>query len=371
MDKPQTKILYVITKSNWGGAQRYVYDLALAAQKRGHEVVVASGEGGDLLERLTSSGVRTQYIKAYRRDVHFSSEWAAFRELYALMREERPDIVHANSSKAGIALLAARLSGVHRTVFTVHGWAWNENRSWYQKLLMWFLYYITLILSQRIIFVSRAARSQAHFPLLSRRMHVVWNGIGPISFLSREEARTKLLPGVHKHFWVGTIAELHPVKGLPVLIEAYEHVAPDVPDSELVIIGEGEMRQTLERQLMIEGVSRTSCLLGHIPDASKYLKAFDVFVLPSRSEGLPYVLLEAGMAERAVVATAVGGIPEVIQSGKTGLLVPYGDRGALTEAITRLAQDSGKRESYAKALQERIHQDFSLEQMVEKTLSLY
>ncbi len=365
------KVLYIITKTNFGGAQRYVYDLALQAHEEGIDVAVAGGGPGELLERLTGKGIATHRIAAYQRDINLSAEWRALRELGALISKERPNVLHVNSSKGGLALLAGFLHRVPKRVFTVHGWAWNEERPRHQKVLIWLAYYLTLLLATDVIVVSHAARAQARFPVLSRKMHVIWNGVSSFPLLSREEARQKLLPDARKRFWVGTIAELHPIKGLPTLIEAYEHFAPDVSESELVIIGEGQERPRLERQLTIEGVANTSCLLGYVPDASSYLKAFDVFVLGSRSEGLPYVLLEAGMAGIPVVATRVGGIPEIIEDGKTGLLVPYGDREALSQALVFLAKHNNKREELARALHEKILQDFSLEKMAEETFALY
>lgn len=366
------KILYVITKSNWGGAQRYVYDLAVAAQAAGNEVLVAAGGNGELITRLTQADVTVYPIPGLVRDVSLGNEWVAFNALVALFKKERPHVVHLNSSKAGIAALAARLAGVPHVVFTVHGWAWNEDRPLWQKLLIAGAYWITLLLSHTVIVVSKAAKDQAHFlPFVQKKFHVIHNGVHPIAFLSRSEARARLLPDCERKFWIGTIAELHPVKGLPVLIEAFEHFLADIPDAELVLIGEGQERGALEQQMKVEGVYERTLLAGHVPNAATYLNAFDIFVLPSRSEGLAYVLLEAGQAGLPVVATNVGGIPEIIEDQKTGILVPYGDRQALTRALLILAQAETLRTSIATHLKEKVGSDFSLARMTKETFALY
>lgn len=366
------RLLYVITKSNWGGAQRYVYDLATAAKASGYDVAVALGGDGELARRLTDAGVPVHRIGGLSRDVRAANEWRAFRELLALMRRMRPDTVHLNSSKAGIAALAARLAGVRNIVFTVHGWAWNEDRPFFQKLAITAAYWVTLFLCHRVIAVSEEARRQARrLPFVHAKCRVIHNGIREGTFLSRTEARTKLLPESSRSFWIGTIAELHPVKGLDKLLIAFEHVAPDFPDSELVIIGGGEERAKLERLATIEGIGGRAHLVGHVENAAACLSAFDMFVLPSRSEGLAYVLLEAGLASLPVVASSVGGIPEVIEDGTTGLLVPYGDVPGLVDAFLSLARDAELRRTLGTALHAKVQSEFSLDQMIRDTFSLY
>ncbi len=366
------KILYVITKSNWGGAQRYVYDMAVAAKARGSQVLVAAGGEGELITRLTDAGISVRTITGLSRDISVGDELRAFNQLRKLFKEKRPDVVHLNSSKAGLAALAARLSGVKRIVFTVHGWAWNEARPAWQKLIIRCIYWATLVLVDVAIAVSDTTRAQASgLPFVQKKFRVVHNGLSHISFLSRAEARKKLLPGSPRTFWIGTIAELHPVKGLDVLIEAFEHMTVDFPEAELVIIGEGEERGALERQMKIEGVSGRSHLVGQVANASETLSAFDMFVLPSRSEALGYVLLEAGLAGLPVVATNVGGIPEIITDTVTGLLVPPDNRELLTDAMEKLSGDESLRARYGKALQEKVEKEFSREQMVKETFALY
>lgn len=370
--QPRKRVLYLITKTNVGGAQRYVHDLALEANKKGYEVLVAGGGNGELFRRLGTAGIQTVPIAGLGRDVHLFSEFKAFGEIFSVVRQFKPDVLHLNSSKAGLSALAGRLAGVRTIIFTVHGWAFNEDRPVIQKGLIGILYFFTVLLCHKVIVVSHAAAKQARLlPIRNKNFRVIHNGVTTPALFTREEARKRLLPESSRALWIGTIAELHPIKGLPTLIEAYEHVAPDFSSSELVVIGEGQERGKLERQIRLEGVSGTTHLLGTIEEAYRYLLAFDIFVLASRSEGLPYVLLEAGSAGLPVVATGVGGIPEIIIDGETGVLVPYGDRGALTEALAVFARDPVLRGEMGRSLSKKIQQEFSLEQMCSETFKTY
>jgi glycosyltransferase involved in cell wall biosynthesis len=241
------RILYVITKANWGGAQRYVYDLATAAKEAGHEVLVATGAEGALTQKLREAGVATRSIESMRRDV---GVWAEVRALHSLMRIVRdfaPDVIHGNSSKGGgFAGVAGRLCGVAHIVFTAHGWAFNEDRPWAQKKLITFFHWLTILLSHTTICVSHAiARDVAHLPFVQKRLRVIYNGIAPAPLLSRSDARARLAPQLTAPLWIGVVAELHPIKQLTVLIKAFARLAARRADIHLVLIGEGEERTRL------------------------------------------------------------------------------------------------------------------------------
>lgn len=366
------RVLYVIPIAWWGGSQHYVFDMACAAKNAGYEVLVATGEG-ELPQRLTAAGIPVVVKKSFVRGLHAASEFSFLRDTYNLIREFRPDIVHSNNSKGGlVGTVAARCAGVHRILFTAHGWAFTEKRPVWQKMIFWFAHYLTVILTDRTICVSENVfRLGCKMPFVRHKLLVIHNGIPPISFHSREAARQMLAPNVTQKFWVGTIAELHPNKGLDVLIEAFEHFIPNKPDTVLIIIGEGGLRGNLERQIQLEGLQERVILVGHVQDASTYLHALDMFVLPSRTEALGYVLLEAGQAKLPVVASNVGGIPEIIADHSTGLLVPPGNRTALAAALLSLASNEELRTRLAQALQARVETDFSVSTMVTETLSLY
>lgn len=371
------RVLYVVTKANWGGAQRYVYDIAVAAKAAGHEVLVVSGAPGPLTERLEKAGVHTKLIHSLKRDVRFSDEIDSFKELLRIVRVFAPDVLHANSSKAGgLGALAGRIAGVRRIVFTSHGWAYNEKRPLWQKVVIGIFHYATVLMAHRTICVSGGLLLDASWmPFVRKRFSVIHNGITPVPGKSREEARAVLAPDLVAEYpnapWVGTVAELHPTKGLDILIEAFGHLAYEYPDAVLVIVGDGSEWPHLAKLIQIYDQPKRIVLAGFVPDAVATLPAFDLFVLPSRSEALGYVLLEAGTAELPVIATRVGGIPEVIEDGVTGRLVPKEDVGELTDAMLELLTDPGGRQRLGAALKDKVASEFSTESMVRKTLALY
>lgn len=361
------KIIFLVTKSNWGGAQRYVFDLATNLNHE-YKCLVAAGGNGPLLERLREFGVQTVSIPSLLRDIRAFSDIGALRELYILFKKERPDIVHLNSSKAGLlGAIAARIAGVKRIIFTVHGWPFNEPISPVAKLFRWYASLATLLLCHTSISVSHfdAVHAPFGYPLLT-----IHNGIAEPHFLSREEAREKLLQNIAASgitSIIGTVAELHKNKGVDLLLDAMPHV----PNTTLLVIGEGEERPALEQQIKRLGLTSRVHLLGFIPDAASLLKAFDIFVLPSRTEALGYVLLEAGFAEVPVVASTVGGIPEIIEDGLTGVLVPAYDAQALAEALQTLTVSPGTRGHYTERLKEKVEIHFELQGMIKKTTAVY
>jgi len=155
-------ILYVITKANWGGAQRYVYDLAVAGIEKDYEISVACGTEGEMTERLRRANVPVYIVSGLGRDIAPLSDTRALMNLTHLIRTLKPDVVHANSSKAGlIATMAARIAGVPRVIFTAHGWAFNESRPWWQKSIFALFHLLTVWFSDTVICVSEAVRKDA------------------------------------------------------------------------------------------------------------------------------------------------------------------------------------------------------------------
>lgn len=370
---PPKRILYVVTKASWGGAQRYVYDLATAAKAAGHHVLVVTGAPGELTRQLSDAEIEAVCLPALARDIDILKEFRSFFALLAEIRRFRPDVIHGNSSKAGaLAMLAGRLLFVPRLIFTAHGWAFNEDRSTLSRALIWLSHYVTVILSHQTLCVSEAMKRDAgSMPLVSQKLVVVRNGIAPDVLLTQEEARMMLAPHVSFPTWIGTIAELHPTKRIDTLIRAFGAIAPEFPDATLVILGEGEERLALEGLVRDLGLESRVRLRGHVERAAAYLSALDVFVLPSRSEALGYVLLEAGLASLPVAASNVGGIPEIIEDGVTGTLFPAGDENAIADALRSYLSSPELRLAHARALYERVTNDFTIERMVEQTLAAY
>lgn len=372
MEVTSKKILYLITKANWGGAQRYVYDMATAMQKEGWQVVVAHGTSGILAERLQAQGIKTVSLPQLVRDVRLGSDLHSYKAIARLIRSERPSVLHLNSSKAGaLGAVAGRMARVPRVIFTAHGWALNEKRPWWHKIPIAFIYYLTILLAHHTIAVSQGIRRHMLWmPFVSKKISVIYNGIAFTQLRSRDEART-LLPSHKEKMWLGIVAELHPIKRIEDAIDSLGLLAHKFPELILVVIGEGEMRAALEARIQTKGLRNKVFLVGFIENAGSFLSAFDIFLLPSRSEGLAYAILEAGAAELPVIASAVGGIPEILEEGVSGILVPPEHPATLARAISTLLEDRKLGKDLGGALKRSIEKKFSLDTMVKKTSALY
>jgi glycosyltransferase involved in cell wall biosynthesis len=367
------KILIGITQSNFGGAQRHVLDLATGLSRDTFDVAVVHGGDGLLAERLRERGIRTIPLAALGRSVSVFNDIASFFALVKVLRKERPDVFHIHSSKmGGLGALAARIARVPRIVFTAHGWAFNENRSAFARGCIYFLALLTVHLSHATIAVSEAVRDDIKNAVARRKITVIYNGVEKTTALSRDAARSELRttdPTLKDGLWIVTVAELHPIKGLDVGLEAFKAFLATHPNTHYCVIGEGSMRSRLETKMTELGLAGHAHLVGFL-DATRFLSAFDIFLLPSFSEGLSYGVLEAGAAHLPVIATRVGGVPEILM-GESGILVAPHDPAAITVALTRLADAPELRQSLSDALSARVTKRFSLNQMIEATRKIY
>ncbi len=373
------KILFVITKSNWGGAQRYVFDMARALPKSDWSVGVVMGgtglpgaSGGKLEEELRHRDIRTIFVPSFMRDFSLFAELRTFRHLWNLFATEQPDIVHLNSSKAGgLGALAARFAGVPMIIFTVHGAPWQEDRGFFARGVIALASWITFLLCHRVIVVSQDASEHIlMLPFCGGKVRSIHNGIEPLEFLSKEDAREKLHINT-KYLVVGALGELVWNKGYHVLVRAVGVLKRRGINVYVCIIGDGEERKFIETLMQEEDVEDCVHLAGFVQDAYKMLKAFDVFVLPSVKEGLPYVVLEAGQAALPVVASNVGGVPDIIEDNVSGILCPPKNHGLLSDRLAELLVNADMQKKLAAALHEHATREFSYEHMVKQTTALY
>ncbi|HZS43123.1 MAG TPA: glycosyltransferase family 4 protein [Candidatus Paceibacterota bacterium] len=366
------KVLLVITKSNWGGAQRYVFDVATNLNKEKFEVTVALGGDGPLKQKLELGGIRVISIPHLGRDVKITNDLKVFSTLRKLFRQEKPDILHLNSSKIGaMGSLVGRLTGISKIIFTAHGWAFNEDRKALSKVSIRLIAWFTIALSHQTIAVSNSVAERIKkWPGVGSKMTVISNGIN-LDLKTENEARQILFGDQipQKTLILGTIGELHPVKGHRYLIEALA----DLNDFDYIctIIGEGEERKSLEELIRVKRLENKVYLFGHIDQAGSLLKSFDIFLLPSLSEALGYAVLEAGAAGLPVIASRVGGIPEIIANLKSGLLVTPRRPNEIKNALIYLIDHPEEMKSFGKNLKQTVEEKFSLKQMISETEKLY
>lgn len=376
------KVLIFITKSNWGGAQRYVYDLATNLPKNICDVEVLAGGNGPLIDKLKNAGIKASGDLPIKRDINILEDINAFFKLIKILKQIKPDILHVNSSKiGGLGALAGRIVGVKKIVFTAHGWAFNENRSIVSKLTIKLLHWITILLSHVTISVSEALQYQMlNWPFVSKKITVIHNGIKPELGFSKIHARSELAK-INKKFddilksktskdliIIGSVGELHHIKGYDYAIRGINEINRNYI---YIIIGDGEEKDNLEKLIKDYGLESNIILFGFVPQAYQYFKAFDIFLLPSLSEGLPYIALEAGLSGLPIVASSVGGIPEIIEDMKSGVLIQSKKSREIRHALEFYMTHKKVQREHSLNIHNKVTQEFSIEKMINETLKIY
>lgn len=348
-DRPS--VLIVVTLAEIGGAQTYVAQL-LPALATEFDVTVAAWGPGPLRDAAERAGVRFVALRHVRRPISPLRDLLGLLELAVLCRRLRPDVVHANSSKAGVlARLAAWATGVRARIFTAHGWAFAAHHGAASKAYLWAdramrpLTTTTICVAENERRIGIEARTCA-----PARTVVIANAV---DVAAAPLARPGDGPPV-----VVSVGRLQHPKDSATLLRAAARLGGR--DWRLELVGDGPDRPALEslhRELGLEGRVRFA---GERDDVPELLSRAAVFVLSSRSEGMPLSVLEAMAAGLPVVASRVGGIPEQVADGVTGLLVPVGDAERLAEALRRLLDDPELRRSLGSAGRTRAEERFDL-----------
>jgi L-malate glycosyltransferase len=379
--KEKKRLLFIVTKGNFGGAQRYVFDLAVGLKKE-YDVSVATGEPGLLHTKLHKENIKTITTPSLQRDINVAHNLSSVWELVQTLKETAPDIVHANSSMAGfITSLAVHTYNIFyapkdkktKFIFTAHGWAFNEkSRSASSKFLFYILHTVTVILSHKTISVSNQTKKElAMMPFVDKKITVIHNGIKSKRLISQKNARLKLSPASEFKTWLGTLSELHKNKGLDTALKGLAPVLKENPDIGFFIAGDGEEKESLINLSKKLGISNQVIFLGFVQDAQKYLKAFDIFTLTSRTECFPYVLMEAGLAKNPVIATDVGGISEIIENLYSGMLIRPNSPIDVSHAVAYALEHTKELKEFGINLHESVKTNLSIEKMIKETQEVY
>jgi len=303
----------MITKSHWGGAQKYVYQLATSPLiRKEFDVTVLVGDDGELVQKLTEKGVRTYIIPVKNSSNPFTSIPEAFR-LALFLRKEKPTVVHINSSKmAFLGAVASKVAGIKNIVFTAHGWTFTEKRTLQMKMIFHAIFYVVVYLSSTTICVAESVKKRLRAgKFLERKMTVIYNGLEEMSV----QKLPKLSEGSNVRHIV-TIGYIHPNKGQDTVIGLLSFI----DNVHYHIIGENQMGKQFLELIKKKKAENKVTLYGHLSNAQAILPQYDIFLLPSRTEALPYVILEALRAGLPVIARRVGGIPEIVEGVSSAIL---------------------------------------------------
>jgi glycosyltransferase involved in cell wall biosynthesis len=344
-----------------------VYDLATAFSAKGYTCKVAYGGHGELEHKLHDAHIETVSLRSLVRDISLRKESAVLYEVYKLIRDEQPDILHLNSSKAaGIGAFIGRLCGVKHIVVTMHGAPFREDRNIIFKSLMYSMTWITCLFAHRIITVSKQDEADiGSMFFLKKKVVTIYNGI-TVHGVPEERERPR-----EKIAHIVSIGDLTRNKGYMYALEAIDALVKRGIPLHYTIEGEGEDRKKIESYIAIKKLEQHVTLLGRTLKTSGRLHEFDIFLLASVKEGLPYVLLEAGRAMLPTVATITGGIPEIVRHEETGLLVQPKDVQALGDALECLIRDRKSGRELGQKLHSHIVQNFSYSKMLAETAKVY
>jgi len=364
-------MMEMIDKPFLGGGQTALLLLAENLDRNLFEVFVCSDGEGPLAEAVRRSGI--SFVSApLNKKLNFRSR----REIASLLRELKIDILHTHGGVAGLhGRIAARLAGTPAIVHTLHGIHYLHYRNPLLRRLYVLLERRYSRFTDRLVLVCQSDLRRARRYKLAPegKMTVILNGLdvrpmAKAADLARRRSELGWTPGRPV---VGTIARLHRQKGISHLLQASRRILKAVPETRIVVVGDGPQSDRMRRDALRLGLGERCLFLGAREDATALLALFDIFVLPSLWEGLPFVLVEAASLGKPIVATAVDGVPEILEEGQTGLLVPPGDSEALANAVIRLLRDKDEAGRLAEKARSLVPPRFPLRRMVERTQNLY
>jgi len=378
------KILYIITQGDFGGAQKYVYELAIAAKEKRESVVIAIGRSKDrgLVEKLKQQSIDIVELNYLVREISPLNDILAVFELMKIYQKHRPDVIHLNSSKADIVGSTAfswwQNKANSRLIFTVHGWYFNEPMSRLKKLFFIWLEKNQAKAKHKFICVSELDRKLGldNSITTENKIMTIHNGIEIAEniYLPKQLSIEKIFgkDESHEEKKIGIVANFYSSKGLKYLIEAADIlVNQQKKHYKFVLIGDGPLRDELERSISKLNLKKSFLLLGKIDRAQSLLKAFDVCVSSSIKEGLPFYILEVMASGVPIIATKVGGIPEVINHMVNGILIEPKNSNKIAEAIDLVLNDNELSLKITEQAKYDVKERFSKIKMIEKTFDLY
>ncbi|TMC72682.1 MAG: glycosyltransferase [Chloroflexi bacterium] len=353
---------HLIESDGPGGAERMLASLAAELQAAGARNVVFAPAGGEgwLARELSGTGVQ---IELFRFDRGLSPAFA--RWLADTLRRHRVTLTHSHEfTMAVYGAWAARGAGVPH-VFTMHG-----SRYYAERLRRRVALRVAAALSGSVVAVSRGLAGHLRRDLWIRasRIATIPNG-ARLALVTQSSLRDELRLGPADQLAVA-VGNLYPVKGHHFLLEALALLAPRFPRLHVAIAGRGDLEGPLRARAQALDVGDRFHLLGLRSDVGNVLAGADVFVLPSLSEGVPLALLEAMLAARPIVATAVGEVPTVL-SGRAGVVVPPGDAAALASALASILADPAQARRLSATAATRAAEEYTLDTMVQRYLALY
>jgi L-malate glycosyltransferase len=365
-------ILHVIDNLEVGGTETQMVQMAQRLASSFDRVTVATlRAGGPLTEQLKEAGIEIVEFPKRRTMLSFQAAYQLIRMAW-FIRREKIEVVHAHDLWANLmAIPAARLARARVIISSQRNLAtlW-----WYTPFRRKFIRHVHL-LAKHVVVNSMAVKQlmENEFRIPAERLHVLNNGVDFERFSKPRVDRQALFPGLASNSTlIVNVANMNTeIKGHAVLIEAAKEICASSPGVHFAFIGDGPLRRHLENRVRESGLQDRFLFLGRRRDVAEILSCADIFVFPSFAEGLPNSVLEAAAAGLPVIATQVGGIPEIIEHGVTGLLVAPGNTQALVAAVRQFLNNPLFAEMLAQAGQQRVRSKFCFDNAVTQLRMLY
>lgn len=329
------------------------------------------------LHELCQAGVVLFEVPSLVREISLLQDARATLALWRVFHRERPDIVHTHTSKAGVlGRVAAWFAGVPVVIHTPHGHIFY---GYYGPAISWvirlFERLLALLTDRIVTLTDRGAQEHVRYKIAGpEKFMTIPSGITLSVFRS-----VRIDPAVKRKELglptdgpvIGTVGRLVPIKGHEWLLKAAPLVLAEFPHATFVFLGEGPLLGQLQQVAAGLGISGHVMFLGARQDVPECLAAFDLFAFPSLNEGMGRALIEAMAVGLPAVAARVGGIPDVVADGETGLLVPARDAAALADALLKLLRDPARRQAYGQAARRSMDERFDVKAMVRAIDRLY
>jgi len=382
------KVIHVITRFDKGGASENTFLTVRGLDKDKYEVILIRGlseesrmgaEEAAAVERnlreAEKSGVRVIAIPELVRNIHPLKDLKTLFALIGLFKIEKPHIVHTHTSKAGIlGRWAAFLAKVEIIVHTPHGHVfWGYFNKWKTACFIILERLSAAITDKIITLTDQEKKDHLRFKIApDKKFAVIHSGVDLTAFSEpriNAAAMRKKLGIPPEAIVVGTAGRLTPIKGQRYLLEAAASISPRAGNLFFIFLGDGELADELDKTSSLLGIKNVM-FLGWRQDVSEIMSTFDIFVLPSLNEGMGKVLVEAMALGKPVVASDVGGIPDLVTNHHNGLLVPPANVEGLVESINLLLNDQAKRKEMGEKGKD-VAADYSAEAMIRKIERLY
>ncbi len=343
-----------------------------------YEVELACAPGGRLIPLVQENHMKVRPFKNMVQPLHPLKDTLTLLDLTAFFKRNFYHVVHTHNSKAGfLGRLAAKLAGVPVIVHTVHGFAFHDEEPLWRQVLFRNLERLGSHWCDKMIFISQPLIEWALKDQIvgEEKIAKIYSGIQldqfcPVKSEEKNKIRKKWNLKQKDHV-IGIVSKLWEGKGHGVLIEAFKLLKEKITDAKLVIVGEGHLYDELFRMVDTNGLRESVFFTGFQMDVSEIIATFDVAVLPSLFEGMGRVILEAMAMERPVVASRVGGIPDLIEQDVNGLLVRPGDVKELADALEKLLNDKRLARKMGREGRKRIKEQFSAHVMVQSIEKVY